>query len=433
MAASLDSLSPNFSALRRRAILANFLCVSLSVAGGGLSSKARAASQDPVKAPAEYWSGTITIQAHAGEACAETSASQSLPYRKLMMLELRGLPSGLSEGFAWGDMVPTRLGALELSAASKAGGSADVVITGPSNFLRLTWLPVGGLQSPGELSPSAGFIFKRKGDVLNGVWNERMVATKQTTDQCLWSEASVLLERMSPAKSIEMAQESQALQQVFALIERQNGLPAQERWSPEGVAQLLHVQQPIKPRGYGARTLIPVMTKLTEQLVLNQSASKAVPVLSQIMILLEGLLDQGPLEYAAYVSHLTPMLRMAGMLDAAQRINRQSISALVAQGHGKSPELAQLLSGYGALLLRLQDYTQALQVYEQALTIERGVKEGKHIGVVIALVNLSRACETLGRQERAKQLVHEASDLNESLGLGPLKLDSSNRGYASQI
>jgi hypothetical protein len=65
--------------------------------------------------------------------------------------------------------------------------------------------------------------------------------------------------------------------------------------------------------------------------------------------------------------------------------------------------------------------------------IERLVKDGKHIGVVIGFVNLSRVCETVGQLARAKRLAQEASELHESMGLGPLKLDATSRGFTSKV
>ena len=384
-------------------------------------------------APVEYWRGTITIQAHDGKACAETSAGMSLPYRKVMMLEIQSLSSGHSQGFAWGDMLATRLRPLEIPASTRAGGPRDVTVMGPANFLGLSWLPTRGSMSPGALAAGAGLVFKKEGEILSGRWRERLDATQQNDDQCVWSEATVLLERASLQLSQDMATEARALQRSFELMDRQSDLPVADRWSPNAIASLLNLQEGMSARSYGARTLLPVMSKLAEQLVVNQSASQAAPVLARTIVHLEGLLDQGPLDYAAYVTHLTPLLRMAGMLETAERINRQSVSVLMAQGHSQSPELARLLSGYGALLLRMKALPQALLVYEQALGIERLAKGGQHIGVVIGLVNLSRVCETLGQLERSRQLAIEASDLHEHLGLGALKLGPSGRRLSSQV
>jgi tetratricopeptide (TPR) repeat protein len=417
---------------------ARSLSFCLAGAFGVAAFGANQAMADGVPAPkasveAEYWRGTITILSHDGTACAETSAAQALPYRKTMLLELRALGDGRQEGFAWGDMIPTRLGRLGVSAASRPSGPPDVVVARPANVLSLAWLPTLGPATPGQLGAGSGFVFKKEREILTGRWRERIVADQAQGDQCQWSEATVLLERANPAQSIELALEAQALQESFDLIERQGSLPAEERWSLSAIEHLLRVQQSLGSKGYGARALLPVLSKLAEQLVLNQSANKASPLLAQILIYLDGLLDQGPIEYSAYVTHLTPLLRMAGMLQAAEQMNRQSISLLMAQGHGNSPELARLLSGYGALLLRLKVPAQALQVYEQALAIERVVKEGKHIGVVIGLVNLSRVCQTLGMSARAKLLAQEASALHEGLGLGPLKLEASGGDYGSKV
>jgi tetratricopeptide (TPR) repeat protein len=405
---------------------ASLVLVSLALFAGHGLARASETSR-------EYWRGTITVQAHDGTACPETSGGQSVPYRRVMMLELSVLGSGRIRGFAWGDMVPTRLDTLELLGTSRPGEPADVVITGPSNALRLAWLPSRGQMSPGELSPSASLIFKTHQQLLSGQWRERMDANKRADDQCLWSEATILLERVNSSTLQDIAQEARALQESLELIEQQETVSAKDRWSPAAIAQLLQSQQALKAGGYGARALLPLMSKLSEQLALNQMTHRASPILAQVLIYLDALLDQGPIQYAAYVTHLTPLLRMAGMLQAAEQINRQAITALMTQGHSQSPELGRLLSGYGALLQRMQSYHEALKVYEQALAIEQAVKDGKHIGVVIALVNLSRVCESLGRADRARQLAGEASDLHEALGLGTLKMNPSGRGQASKV
>jgi tetratricopeptide (TPR) repeat protein len=417
--------------LRPRPLCTGVLSLSLALF---LSFSAACATQVPEQgAVSEFWRGTITIHAHEGKGCIETSQGSALPYRRVMMLELQSLTSGHSQGFAWGDMVATRLRPLEFAASSRAGGPGDVSVMGPANFLSLTWLPTGGAQSPGVLAKSAGFVFKKERDLLSGQWRERMGPSQQSADQCLWSEASVLLERVNPAHASEIAQEARALQASIHWMDAQLDLPAKERWSVGAIAQLLSKQEGVEPKGYGARTLLPLMSKLAEQLVLDQEASKAAPILARTIGYLEGLMDHGPMEYAAYVTHLTPLLRMAGMLEVAERLNRQSISLLMSQGHGRSPELARLLSGYGALLVRIKAFPQALQIYEQALAIERFVNEGKHIGVVIGLVNLSRVCEVLGATERSIRLAQEASELHESLGLGPLKMELQRGGYSSKV
>lgn len=398
------------------------LCAALAAHAQGVATEAP-----------EYWQGTLSIEAQQGKACSETSSGQSLPYSKEIRLRLQTDTRGRTQGFAWGDMLPTRLATLVIPAATRQGGPADTEVVGPPNILTLTWLPSRGALSPGQLSLRAQLNFEKKGDVLVGRWRERMAEDAVPEEQCLWSEAQVHLTRVPQAQTPEMAAQARSLQSSLALMDAQGGLPAAQRWSPDAVQQLLAVLEGLDRNGIVARTLMPLTAKLAEQVALNQSGTAARPLLKLTVQWLEAQMEQRPLEMAAYVTHMTPTLRAGAMLNEAEQLNRKAVAALVDKGHGQSTELARLLSGYGAVLMRMNAGGRALQVYEQALVIERVLKDGKHVGVVIALVNLSRVCETLGQTTRARELAEEASQVHEALGLGPLKTGPATRGGATAI
>ena len=401
-----------------------------------------AAQPSPQKS--ELWEGTITVHAHQGKACPQTAAGQSLPYRRRMVLQLNTNPQGRMSGFAWGEMLPTKLSSLVIVAAETSGGPATIEIQGPANVLQLTWLPITGPSSPGRLALSSALVLSLDpslgvgkdstaaldkatpvaASILKGRWSESLFGGKPNDQQCLWTEASVELAPVQDAQREQLLQDTRALQASLVLIDtRQQARGAstsQDRWSPQDIEELLITQSQIKAGSPTIPTLLPLLVKLADQVQIEQGAKAATPLLEQSVNFLEPLLAQAAQEHAGFVTQLTPMLRAANMHALAERLNRQAIDALRLQGFEKSAEMAQVMSGYGVLLLRLKNYQQAYLILERALQIERGLVQGKHIGVVIALVNLSRACELLGQNEQAKQLAAQASELHEALGLGPL-------------
>ncbi len=411
--------------LRRRLPITLALCL-MALTGPG-----RAGSQTPSPSRAatvplarvqvdQWWQGVITVSAHEGKACAETSGGQALPYARQVLLHLGPGAGDRTRGLAWGEMLPTRLERLAVPAMTPRHATPEGLWLAPPDVLALTWLPDRGPLSAGRLGSTANARLAVRQGHLVGHWRERMPSGAARDEQCLWTEAALDLIPVPASRVPDVQRQAQALQEVLDRVAQQQDLPPEQRWQAAALERIASASRAVPSGSMAARSLVPVLSQLGEMLYLAHGPERAAGLLRQAAALVLDLLDQDPARMTPYVTSMTPLLRAVGALHEAEILNQRAVQAMQDHGLGRSAEQARLLSGYGALLLRLRRLGEAQSIYGQALDIERAQSGGRHVGVVIALINLSRACELLGERERSMRLADEASQLHETLGLGPL-------------
>lgn len=320
------------------------------------------------------WEGRLSVHQQEGEGC---SLQPSPPYVRRLTIR-----ANLDEHLS---------GALFLSGEAQA--MAAIGSQGQFNMHTLA----SSSRSTGEM------FLRQDGAGLRGEWKESPSA--QTTEECVWTLATVELQPLGANEFATAFALSQLTERAFRLADDKNS--PDWGWSSAHWNDFASIGEAL----VGAR----VVDLSVAQLYLEEARAahlwgRREQVASVMEIARELYRLVGP-EHpgvaAAAFGEYAWWLRHQRRWTEAEAVYGEALSLLSAHGVEVTRAGADAHSGLGWLYLRLKRYTDSAKAFSRALEIHQACSSGA-VDVAIAMNNLAQALGRQGLRDRAIALLDSA-------------------------
>lgn len=340
------------------------------------------------------WVGSVTVLAHAGEACQH---EPSPPYQRKLMAsgELRVLPA-------------PELGSAALQGSLFISGDTEglhALAQGPDGHFNLRpWqAPLG--QSASAKVPLGTLQLAWQRGLLVGLWQE---SPNPSPGVCAWSQARIELEPAPRPRGGTQPEPAALVAQAFVAAQPlAQGLSVSEPQAQASLASLQALVAPMLAAEVSNLALARLYLDMADAAMLLRKRPEAQALLEASTRLHRLLAADHPEAMAQALSRQAVLLRGPQRWAQAEALYQEALAALAARGLQQGETAGAVYNSLGTLYLRMARHDQAVAAFRQALAAQQHWG-APGLDVAGTLNNLAQVLARQGHIQVALNLMDEA-------------------------